>query len=263
MNTGLVLSPIDIRDYKLKTIDTNIPKEYFINTIPIKNQRTSPTCVPHVLSEIVEFHTFKDNNSFNRFSTEFIYGNRNETEYTSEGMYYRDGFRILKEYGDVRYEDLKGNSASAAAARKNISNNINVLKEKAYPFRISSYYKISSIEELKYSIYNYGPVAAAVRWQKDNIINGTYQFDELAPSTYHAVLIVGWNENELIIQNSWGRSFGIDGYFKIPYEVARVVIKEMYGVTDDIENIIKPHKTNWFVTLMNTIINIMQNINFL
>ena len=34
----------------------------------------------------------------------------------------------------------------------------------------------------------------------------------------HAVMCYGWNENGLLIQNSWGSSWGDKGTFILPYE---------------------------------------------
>ena len=35
---------------------------------------------------------------------------------------------------------------------------------------------------------------------------------------YHAISIVGYNENGFIIRNSWGKGFCEDGYTVIPYD---------------------------------------------
>ena len=35
---------------------------------------------------------------------------------------------------------------------------------------------------------------------------------------YHAISIVGYDENGFIIRNSWGKSFCDNGYTTLPYE---------------------------------------------
>jgi len=40
------------------------------------------------------------------------------------------------------------------------------------------------------------------------------------PVAWHAVLVVGYNDNDrrFILRNSWGRNWGLKGYFTLPYE---------------------------------------------
>ena len=74
-NFGAIPSPKDIRDYRLKTnliSIENLPKEFLIKSIPIKNQGDKPTCVAHSLSEIIEFQNMRDTQVFTKFSTDFI-----------------------------------------------------------------------------------------------------------------------------------------------------------------------------------------------
>lgn len=256
--TGALPSPIDIRDYRMRKVDVEYPDEYFIGGIPIKNQGGSPTCVAHALSEIVEFHTLKDIQEFNQFSTEFIYGCRNNDEYSTEGMYLRDGLRIVKNYGDVLYQDLKGNSSTAQKASYRVNEKFEELKSKAYPYRITAYYKIKTIQELKQSIYCYGPVLASMKWQTDNFKNGTYQYDPTEDHGNHAVIVVGWDRNNLIIQNSWGLHWQLKGYFKVPINIVDEVFREFYGITDDIENTVKPMPSwSWLTKLINMILRFL------
>ena len=239
--TGALPSPVDIRDYKLKKTAKDLPKEFFIKDIPIKNQGGSPTCVAHVLSEIVEFHTYKDNMKYNQFSTEFIYGCRDSSKYKEEGMYLREGLKVLSDYGDVLYSDLKGNSDTAEKANQRVWENFEELTLKAAPYKISAYYKISTLKELKTAIYADGPVAASLKWYKCyKIHKGLYVYNSNSSYTPHAVLVVGWTDNCLILQNSWGKYWGDKGYFLVPIDDMKNLFYEFYGVTDNIESIVRP-----------------------
>jgi len=87
-------------------------------------------------------------------------------------------------------------------------------------------------EVLKAYIYTYGPVYASVYVTDEYYTyNGSYTLNYTAPdnSTNHAILIVGWS-NALppvpgssspatgwIVKNSWGTSWGDQGYFYITY----------------------------------------------
>lgn len=239
--TGCLPSPVDIRDFKLKLKNEKLPEEFFIGSIPIKNQNSSPTCVPHTLSEIVEFHNMKNSGIFTRFSTDFIYGLRQDS-YKTEGMYIRDGLKVLSNYGDVPYSYLKGNSKFAEKAKKSVENNIEELKEISYPNRISTYYKIDSLKDIKQAVYIDGPVAASMKvYEGYKINNGVYEYSIKPTYETHAVLVVGWTNDSLILQNSWGKFWGNKGYFKILYKDVKNIIYESYGVTDDIDNVIQPN----------------------
>jgi len=262
---GAVPSPPDIRDYVLSTpnLDTsNLPSSYIIKPLKIKSQGSQLTCVAHVLSSIVEFHTMKDTNERINYSTEFIYGCRLDSDYFGEGMYLRDGLKVIQKYGDVEYSVLPGNSNVPQAYDK-VSQNFEQLQPLAYPNRISTYYKINSLDELKYSLYHYGPVAASMHWYKGAKVdkNGIYQYNPANSKSGHAVLIIGWTEDNLIIQNSWGTTFGKHGLFYVPFDKIEEVFFEFYGVTDDITNIKTPSKTvNKWSPLINFILKLITNL---
>ena len=243
---GAIPSLPDIRDYTLcksAISKKKLPKEYINEPVKIKSQGVQPTCVAHALSSLIEFHDFNETKQYTRFSTNFIYGCRFDTNYFGEGMYLRDGLKIIQKYGDVEYSLLPGNASVSTAYRK-VKDNFKKLKSYAYPNRISTYYKIKSISELKYSLYNNGPVAASMYWfDKSNVDKyGVYQYNSSNNKTGHAVLILGWTKDNLVVQNSWGTSFGKKGLFYIPISKMKSVIIEMYGVTDDITNVKQPSK---------------------
>ena len=159
---GALPSPPDIRDYQLASgaVDLSTLPETFINTkTKIKSQGNKQTCVAHALSSLVEFH----DSLHETFSTDFIYGCRTDSDYLGEGMYLRDGLKVLQHYGDVLLEDLPGNT-DVPTARQKVSQNFSSLKEKAFPNRISTYYKVNTVDELKHSLYFNGPVPGSIRW---------------------------------------------------------------------------------------------------
>jgi len=253
-----------VRDYTIaKTVDVSkVPATFDLGILSIKNQGSKPTCVAHALAEIVEYHSFKDSSKYNRFSTDFIYGCRQECEYIGDGMYLRDGLKIVQKYGDLLKNILPGNN-DYETAMKIVSSNFNFYKAKAYPNRISTYYKIQNINELKYAIYNHGPVLAGMKWYDDASLStkNVYKYNKNANYSGHAVIIVGWTKKYLIVQNSWGVLWGKKGRFYIPIDKASEVFFELYGITDNIHiPINKKEKIKYFSPIINGVVNAFKRI---
>jgi len=84
---------------------------------------------------------------------------------------------------------------------------------------------------IKQAIINYGALYTNMRWEDSyyNSGNKTYYYSESNP-TNHAVLLIGWDDNKVtnggtgawIIKNSWGTSWGENGFFYISYNDAKV-----------------------------------------
>lgn len=262
---GAIPSPFDIRDYTVaKAVDmSEIPQIFDLGVLKIKNQGTKPTCVAHALSEIIEYHNMKAAKQFSTFSTDFIYGCRVEAEYIGDGMYLRDGLKIAQKYGDVLKDVLPGNN-NYETAMKIVQANFSFYKNIAYPNRISTYYKIQSVDELKYAIYNHGPVLVGMRWYDGCSLSheSIYRYDKNRNFSGHAVIITGWTKKYLIVQNSWGYTWGKGGRFYIPIDKAfSDIIFEAYGITDDINFVNTKQKTKFFAPhIVNAIVNTVRKI---
>ena len=264
-NFGAIPSSKDFRDYKIAASLIQravLPKSYILTPTKIKNQGIHSTCVAHALASLVEFYNLQETGYNYTFSTDFIYGCRKDTDYLGEGMQLRNGLKVLQKYGDVLYSDLPGNT-DVLTAREKVCNNFNSLVDKAKPNRINAYYKITSLNEIKYSILQNNPVPAVMKWYKDAVVksDGIYYYKSNEIKDYHAVLIIGWNEKYLIVQNSWGRFWGKKGLFYIPLNKVQDIFYEFYGVTDSIDHIQKPKQLiNTFGPTLNLIYNIIIKI---
>ena len=93
--------------------------------------------------------------------------------------------------------------------------------------------------EIKNAITTYGGVFTSMRWEDIYYNSDSYAYYDYYPNDWktvgkgnnHAVTIVGWNDNYLksnfknvpsgngawIVKNSWGTSFGEQGYFYVSY----------------------------------------------
>lgn len=252
---GALKSPFDARDYKLVASTAEFPETFELPKVTVKNQGSIGSCVAHAASSVVEYHHKKQHKEKKSFSTEYIYGLRSLGYYVGEGMYIRNALNTLRKYGDVPTADLKGNN-DWYTAYNNVSDHFDELAEKAYPHRISSYFRVYNEKAVKNALMNHGYVLVSMKWHKDaQLIDNVYIAGKTAIGS-HAIVIYGWNEKGWLCQNSWGTGFGNKGRFIIPFDFK---FNEMWGITDNItDDIVRP-KTGkvWdvFYKIYNAIIN--------
>ena len=172
---GALKSPFDARDYKLVAAATEtFPDTFELPKVTVKNQGSVGSCVAHAASSVVEYHHKRQHNEKKVFSTEFIYGLRDIGYYIGEGMYPRNALNTLRKYGDVPLADLKGNN-TCPKAMENVNAKLDELKDKAYPHRVSSYFRIYDENAVKSALINHGYVLVSMHWHKDaQIVDGVY-----------------------------------------------------------------------------------------
>ena len=78
--------------------------------------------------------------------------------------------------------------------------------------KISRYAKINSPLALKFALITNGPCVGALPVY-NSLTNEFWSGNTKYLEGYHAIAIVGYNEDGFIIRNSWGKSYGEDGYF--------------------------------------------------
>lgn len=88
--------------------------------------------------------------------------------------------------------------------------------------------KKPTTEQLKTTIYNYGPISVDIHANSNLSKYGSGVFTSCyAGSTNHMVTIEGWHDDEKykdygggywIVRNSWGTTWGENGYLKIVYK---------------------------------------------
>lgn len=256
---GCIFSKYDARDYTLKSNKAELPDEFACElTIPVKNQGNVSSCVAHASSSILEYHT----NPHKQLSTNFIYGLQKELfNREGKGMVLRDACKIIAKYGSPEVHLCSGNTEVPDCyeiASKAFDDEYTVAN--AWQYRALKYFKCSSLEDIKYAVYNYGPVLIAYKWYKEyKVKNGQLIGEPKTKRGGHALMVYGWNETGLLIQNSWGTGWGVYGRCVIPYSIA---FKEAYGIVDatneELKNLKQPIKnslTNLIYKGINYLIN--------
>jgi len=82
-------------------------------------------------------------------------------------------------------------------------------------FSIANIYSGSNAEEVRNLIFQYGPTSIYfyVETQFHSYRSGTYECSAAYNTINHAVAAVGYGVGYLKLRNSWGPTWGADGYF--------------------------------------------------
>lgn len=256
-----LISPYDVRDYQLKPAmvsATSYPETFELDSVSVKDQGSTGSCVAHALSSVIEYHNHLQQNSNEKFSTEFIYGYRPEGYYVGSGMYIREALKTITKLGDCYVEDLPGNN-EYEEAMQNVNSKLEELKDDAYPHRISSYIRLNGVDEIKHALMNYGYVVVSMKWHTNyKLKDGVYTYPEKDSTRgNHCVVIYGWNKDGWLVHNSWGKYWGKQGKFIVPFNFEW---NEAWAVTDTIVNNDDIKKPNWFTKLFSKVINWFKNL---
>ena len=180
----------------------------------IRDQGEQGTCFAQTAACVKEWQERKNNNFTEYFSPQFFYNNRfnkyDADETNDEGMFSRDVMKLLKNIGICR-EDIY-----PYGRIEDKSEILPEMYEDAKKNTIKSYAQVNSLIKLKESLYENGPCLIAFP-----VYNYSNEFWLKRGSNDlggHAVTIVGYTENGFIIRNSWGESWGNDGYSIYKYE---------------------------------------------
>ena len=177
MKYGFIKTKLDGTEHRFGTI--NKVQEEFRYTLPkVLDQGSNPICVPCSISAYLNW----DLNS-------------------KDGNDTRDN--------NINVQDIfKHGGKEDGMLFKDAFNYLISLK------KLNIYALVGGIEPLKTAIELNGPCVAALP-----VYNSTSN-DFWNGAEYeggHAISIVGWNKEGFIIRNSWGQSFGDNGYTTLPY----------------------------------------------
>lgn len=248
--SGALLSPEDNRDYKINQLIAgagspgfDLPATYInplAKDIKVLDQGMSSMCVACSLVYLRWLCEYTQSNNRKEFSPAFIYGNRDPFGYNGEGMMLREALSSLKKSGTCFYDQFPG-FYDVETAKTLFNQQKEDLLIKAKPYRISSYYRVDGIDNIKAGVYKLGGVMIAAPMLECLYYPSDEHKVEYNPAKHiksdgnHAMTIIGWTETHWIVLNSWGKEWGDNGIAYIPFNYP---IAEAWAVVDEIMEVI-------------------------
>lgn len=257
---GVQPPKIDLRDYKVKAGTTNVT-EFILDSLPtIKNQRSVNSCAAHSSSSILEWFNKKETGEYRVLSTGFIYGMQGVAfNRLDEGMYLRDVCKIIQKYGDCLFDTIPFNIEMPECYNRLKDNLSEEVYKEAKICKVESYAKCTTDQTVKYALMKYSPILMSVKWyDKYDLDNkDVIHFDTTSNNGYHAVMVYGFNEKGWLCQNSWGKSWGNEGRFILPFEHGFI---EAWSFVDAKNSDIYKPKQNKVLNIIYKILNFIINV---
>jgi C1A family cysteine protease len=195
--------------------------------LPIRNQGSICACVGFSSCTMKEYQE----ESTEYFSPTYIYNLR--SNYPEDCMTIKNALDILSDSGvcyentypyTILIDELTRSKEIEESKQKNIynsqSSSSNILQQaniEAKKFKIISYAQITDIDSLKNALGSFGPCLIAFPvynytnelWMQNN--------DEILLGG-HCMTVVGYDTDSFIIRNTWGTTWGNDGYTNYPFD---------------------------------------------
>ncbi|WP_018630346.1 C1 family peptidase [Niabella aurantiaca] len=192
---------------------------------PIYDQGSLGSCTANALGAAFEFGKKKLRKKTFRPSRLFLYYNEREMMHTVQsdsGAYLRDGIKSLNKQGicpekDWPYREAAFAQKPPAACYKTALKN-----------QVLSYWRVPvSLTSIKGCLaegypFSFGFSVYESFLTKKVADTGVMPLPDISKESLmggHAVLAVGYNDDKqmVLVRNSWGKTWGISGYFWMPY----------------------------------------------
>lgn len=229
----------DKRDYRFKSKIVSapiFPEKWEIVLSEVKDQGIVNSCVAHSLA------TFLEKFNKEKMSVGWIYGYRPFGYNQDQGMYPREALKTLQKVGDVPYQYFDHNK-EMTEIKKLVDNKLSLLSELASNYKIESYARIYTEEEIKKCLLQSTPVPISIPVYNDLDYDLNYIIKEPEGELqgYHMIIICGYNQYGYIIQNSWGKYWGDKGQAILPFDYP---IDSAWAISTK-ENTIDTYQTLW------------------
>jgi len=191
---------------------------------PVYDQGQLGSCTANAIAGAIEFDLMKENKTEFMPSRLFIYYNERAIEGTVDsdsGAQIRDGIKSVADLGDCP-EDLWPYDINKFTGKPSQNCYDNAVQHKAVQYQRV----IRDLNQMK------GCLASGYPFVFGFTVYQSFESQEVAQTGHasmpssgeqavggHAVLAVGYDDSQnwFIVRNSWGTSWGMKGYFTLPY----------------------------------------------
>ena len=235
---GCLKDPADTRDLPMRLILPPITApaivDYTQQMSPVRNQGEEGTCVAFAsVVGVKEYQEKKEHQKMIELSPRYLYHLCKQLDGipNQEGTYPRVAMKALADNGVCPeecwpYRTYQTDSPCVGA------------DDKARPFRIRTYARLTEIEEMERSLSVNGPFMAGVEvfssWFEG--AQGRIPLPDLDETSRggHAVCIMGYSRegSYFKFKNSWGVDWGDSGYGYLPYEYMNRHCLDAWSATD-------------------------------
>ena len=190
-NYGYISSiiPDDVKKFEVSK-SKPLPLKYSYRDFlpPVLDQGSDPYCIPYSVSTWLNWKENMKIGGKKDFHIKYSDIYKSKTV-VGNGMTYREALNYLKSHG---------------------------VKTDKGVMKISEFGYVTSTALLKQAIIANGPCFGSLPVY-DETSETFWKKIKSSPEGWHSVTIVGWDAKGFIIRNSWGESWGDDGYGVVPY----------------------------------------------
>lgn len=213
---GYVVDPKDERDMLWRSAvlreRINVPTNYKLENLgPVLDQGQEPKCVAFSAASQKFYAEYLQHKQYFAFDPHWLYAECKKRDGIPNegGTFIRVALEIMHN---------QGYKAKAGAGG---------LKEDTY-FKIDNHVRLTSLQQIKEATYTIGPVLFGIGVDQGIFYpdkNGIVAEPNGQVEGGHAMLICGWDDTKeckgsvgaFWVKNSWGKSYGLDGYMWLPY----------------------------------------------
>lgn len=224
--TGLII-PADWKDHAMfmvpRMASYDLPRHFDWREMaggltPIKNQGSCGSCWAFATAGVFE-NVLRVRDGVTKDLSEQYLVSCNKQGYSCGGGWWAHDMH--QQYGLVP-ESLFPYEASDVQCKQDLKYEEKIAK---WAF-VTQQDDVPAVEKIKEAIYLYGPVAVAFNasGSVSSYHSGVFNDCSSGGDVNHAVVLVGWDDEEgyWIMRNSWGASWGEQGYMRIKYNCNQI-----------------------------------------
>lgn len=227
---GCVKSPPDKRDYQARDyISMGVrPQEYMPEVLCPVHRQVSGDCTAWAAAEVKFYHELRERRSRYEFAPIFSYFDRTDDDYSGNGRFMRRVLSNLRQNGICYAKDLPaGVPLSADYPNTSITQKLMPLWDKAKENKIETYAFTDNLYEVADCVFQHGAATVTIDVyssfdtfmlrNKDNWVLPIPKEGERIRGC-HEVCAMGITKEGVVIQNSWGKYWGCDGFAVLPWD---------------------------------------------